>query len=51
MIKNIKTVTIVGAGSAGWMTAAVLIKFFPDYDIGDSEAELLANALKQWIPL
>ena len=38
MIKNIKTVTIVGAGSAGWMTAAVLIKFFPDYDISVIES-------------
>lgn len=38
MIKNLKKITIVGAGSAGWMTAAILIKFFPDYDISVIES-------------
>ena len=38
MLKNIKKITIVGAGSAGWMSAAMLIKFFPDYDISVIES-------------
>jgi len=33
MIKNFKTVTVVGGGSAGWMSASMLIKTFPDCNI------------------
>jgi len=33
MIKNFKTVTVVGGGTSGWMTAAILIKSFPYLDI------------------
>ena len=38
MIKNIKKIVIVGGGSAGWMSAAMLIKFFPTYDISVIES-------------
>jgi tryptophan halogenase len=38
MIKNIKTITILGGGSAGWMSAAMLKRAFPKYDI-----ELIEN--------
>jgi tryptophan halogenase len=33
MIKNIKSIVIVGGGSAGWMSAAILKKSFPQYKI------------------
>jgi len=38
IIKNLKKVVIVGGGSAGWMSAAMLVKFFPDYDISVIES-------------
>jgi tryptophan halogenase len=33
IIKNLQKIVIVGGGSAGWMSAAILIKFFPKHDI------------------
>jgi tryptophan halogenase len=33
IIKNLQKIVIVGGGSAGWMTAAMLIKFFPKHHI------------------
>jgi tryptophan halogenase len=33
MIKNIKKITVVGGGSAGWMSASMLIRSFPDLEI------------------
>lgn len=32
-MKNITSIVVVGGGSAGWMSAATLIKFFPDKKI------------------
>jgi flavin-dependent dehydrogenase len=32
-MKNINSIAIVGGGSSGWMTAANLIAFFPEYKI------------------
>ena len=33
MIKNIKKIVVLGGGSAGWMSAAMLIKTFPNLQI------------------
>ena len=38
IIKNFKKIVIVGGGSAGWMTAGMLIKFFPNHDISVIES-------------
>lgn len=38
MLKNIQKITVVGGGSAGWMTAAILIKCLPDVEINVIES-------------
>lgn len=38
MLKNIKKIVIVGGGSAGWMSAAMFIKTFPEWDISVVES-------------
>jgi len=37
--ENIKSILVVGGGTAGWMTASLLIKLFPDKDITLVESE------------
>ena len=52
-----KNIVIVGGGSAGWMTAATLIRAFPDKDITLLESPNFATVgvgestigkVKQW---
>jgi tryptophan halogenase len=38
LIKNFKKIVIVGGGSAGWMSAALIIKLFPNLDISVIES-------------
>ena len=53
-----KKIIVVGGGSAGWMTAATLIKHFPDKNITLIEApnspivgvgESTLGGIKQWV--
>ena len=38
MTKKVDSITIVGGGSAGWMSAATMIRFFPDKQINVIES-------------
>jgi tryptophan halogenase len=38
MTKKVDSITIVGGGSAGWMSAATMIKFFPNKEINVIES-------------
>ena len=38
-----RNITIVGGGSAGWMTAATLLKAFPDRNISLIESPNIAT--------
>jgi tryptophan halogenase len=58
MIKKLDKVVIVGGGSAGWMTAATLIKFYPEKEIVVIESpnipivgvgESTIGGLKTWV--
>ncbi len=58
MIKHCNKVVIVGGGSAGWMTAATLVKFYPEKEIVVIESpnvpivgvgESTIGGLKTWI--
>ena len=58
MIKNLNKIVIVGGGSAGWMTASTLIKFYPEKEIVVIESpnipivgvgESTIGGLKTWI--
>lgn len=44
-MQNIKTITIVGGGTAGWMAAAALVRFFPkeNYTIQLIESEAIGT--------
>lgn len=58
MIKNVDNIIVVGGGSAGWMTASTLIKFYPNKNITVIESpnipivgvgESTIGGLKTWI--
>lgn len=58
MIKDLNKIVIVGGGSAGWMTAATLIKFYPEKEIVVIESpnvpivgvgESTIGGLKTWV--
>lgn len=58
MIKNLDKIVIVGGGSAGWMTASTLIRFYPEKEIVVIESpnvpivgvgESTIGGLKTWV--
>ena len=58
MPKNIEKIIIVGGGSAGWMTASTLIKYYPKKDISVIESpniptvgvgESTLGAIRDWV--
>ena len=60
MSKEINSITIVGGGSAGWMSAATMIRFFPNRKITIIESpdfpivgvgESTLGHINQWLNL
>jgi len=58
MINNVKKIVIVGGGSAGWMTASTLIKYYPEKEIVVIESpniptvgvgESTLGAIRDWV--
>lgn len=43
IMNKINSIVVVGGGSAGWMTASTLIKFFPDKEITLIESDLVGR--------